>query len=156
MKSIKIALLALFTLVGVAGMAQKKGTHINHRLAKADSILIVKLELTDAEQKAFLPLYHEFVKEKKANRKKYFSSEVKGKKKIDELSEEELDQVIQQRFAFKQADLDIQKKYHEKFKKVLPIKKVAKFYYVEKRIYKRGKGMYDSSGEKRKRGKDKK
>lgn len=140
MKSIKIILLALFTLAGVSGMTQKKGDNINHRLAKADSIFIKKLELTEAEQKAFLPLYHEYVREKKENRMKYFTSNKKGKKKMNELTDQELDEIIQKRFAFKQADLDIQKKYHQKFKQVLPMKKLVKFYHIEKRIFTRTKG----------------
>ncbi len=150
MKTIKIALLTLFTLAGVLGMAQKKGGDMNHRLAKADSLLIEKLELTEAEQKAFLPLYHEFVKAKKANRKKYFASERKGKKKMDELSDAELDEIIQKRFAFKQGDLDIQKMYHEKFKKVLPMKKLAKFYHIEKRLFTRTKTKRKGKARKKK------
>ena len=150
MKTIKIALLLLFTFAGTIGMAQKKGKDINHRLAKADSILTVKLELTDAEQKAFLPMYHEYVKAKKANRKKFHPSEKKGKKKMDELSDAELDEIITKRFAFKQADLDIQKKYHEKFKTVLPMKKLAKFYHIEKRLFQRKTGNMKKKGKKRK------
>lgn len=150
MKTIKIALLTLFTLVGVAGMAQKKDKNFNYRLAKADSILTVKLELTEEEQKAFLPVYHEYVKAKKANRKKYLSSERKGKKKMDELTDDEIDEIIQQRFAFKQADLELQKLYHEKFKAVLPMKKLAKFYHIEKRLYQRRKGGKKKRGGERK------
>jgi len=47
MNTIKIALLGIFTLIGVTGMSQKQNRDINHRLAKADSILIVKLELNN-------------------------------------------------------------------------------------------------------------
>jgi hypothetical protein len=150
MKTIKIGLLALFTLAGLAGIGQKKETDLNHRLAKADSILIIKLELTKAEQKAFLPLYHESVKEKKENRKKFLTLERKGKKRINDLSDAELDKVIEQRFAFKQGELDIQKKYHEKFKKALPMKKLAKFYQIEKKIYSREKGMQKSKNKAKK------
>lgn len=142
MNTIKIALLGIFTLIGVTGMSQKQNRDINHRLAKADSILIVKLELTDAEQSAFLPLYHQFVKDKKENRKKHLPSERKAKKRMDELSDQELEEVIQKRFEFKQADLTLQKNYHEKFKKVLPMKKLAKFYHMEKRLFKRKKSEH--------------
>ena len=143
MKTIKISLLVLCTLISTTGMTQKSNK-ANHRLVKADSILTLKLELTETEQVQFLPMYHEYVNAKKENRKKFLISERKGKKKIEDLSDEELDAIIQQRFAFKQADLELKKKYHEKFKTVLPMKKLAKFYHIEKRIYSRGKGMYDS------------
>ena len=146
MKTLKIALLLLFTLSGTLGMAQKKDKKINHRIAKADSILTAKLELTDAEQKAFLPLYHEYIAAKKANRKKFHPSEKKGKKKMDELSDAEVEEIIKKRFAFKQADLDIQRQYHEKFKAVLPIKKLAKFYHIEKRLFERKKRKMKKKG----------
>ena len=136
MKTLKIALLLLFTFAGTLGMAQKKDRAAN-RMAKADSILTVRLALTEAEQKAFLPVYHEYVAAKKANRKKHLPSKKKGKKKMDELSDAELEKIIQQRFDFTQADLNIKKAYHEKFKKVLSMKKLAKFYQVEKRMFQR-------------------
>lgn len=137
MKTIKIALLLLFTFTGIAGMAQKKDK--NHRLEIADSILTVKLELTDAEQKAFLPMFHEFVKAKKANRKKYLPSERKGRKKMEDLTDAELNEVLIKRFEFKESDLKLKREYHEKFKTVLPIKKLAKFYHIEKRLFVKGK-----------------
>lgn len=145
MKTINIALIALFTLIGVAGMAQKSEDRMNHRLAKADSILIAELELTATEQANFLPLYHEYVKAKKENRKKYLTSERKGKKKMDELTDAELNEIITNRFAFKQGDLDIQKSYHERFKKTLPMKKLAKFYHIEKGMFSR-KGHHKGKG----------
>ncbi len=145
MKTINIVLIALITLIGVTGMAQKSEDGMNHRLAKADSILIAELELTATEQANFLPLYQEYVKEKKENRKKYLTSERKGKKKMDELTDAELNEIITNRFAFKQSDLDIQKSYHERFKKTLPMNKLAKFYHIEKRMFSR-KGNHKGKG----------
>ena len=148
MKILKITLIAIFTLIGASGMAQKKEKQ-NQRIAQADSILTAQLELTKKEQAEFLPVYHQYIKDKKANRLKFRPKKGKGSKKMEELSDEEIEAVIQKRFEFTQADLNLKKSYHEKFKKVLPIKKVAKFYHVEKRIYRKGKGKYDSEGEKR-------
>lgn len=145
MKTINIVLIALITLIGVTGMAQKSEDGMNHRLAKADSILIAELELTATEQANFLPLYQEYVKAKKENRKKYLTSERKGKKKMDELTDAELNEIITNRFAFKQSDLDIQKSYHERFKKTLPMNKLAKFYHIEKRMFSR-KGNHKGKG----------
>lgn len=148
MKTLKITLLALFTLIGISGIAQKN-EKFNHRIAKADSILIVQLELTEKEQAEFLPVYHQYIKDKKANRMKFRPQKGKGSKKMEDLSDEETEAIIQKRFEFTQADLNLKKSYHEKFKKVLPIKKVAKFYHVEKRIYRKGKGMYSEAKKKR-------
>ena len=148
MKTLKITLIAIFTAIGITGMAQKQDRQ-NHRIAQADSILTVQLELTEKEQAEFLPIYHQYVKDKKANRLKFRPQKGKGSKKMEDLSDAEIEAIVQKRFEFTQADLNLKKSYHEKFKKVLPIKKVAKFYHVEKRIYRKGKGKFDSEGGKK-------
>ena len=155
MKTIKITLIALFTLIGVTGIAQK-GKSAEQRQAKIDSILTKALELTDTEAKAFLPMYHEYKAEQRATRSKFKPK--KEKKKMDELTDAELEEVIQKKMAFTQAQLDLKKKYHEKFKTALPMKKVAKFYHIEKRIgskMRKNKGKGKRNGKSRRMGKPK-
>jgi len=47
------------------------------------------------------------------------------------LSDKEVENFIEAEFSQRQKELDIQKEYHEKFKKVLPLKKVGKLYLAE-------------------------
>ncbi len=47
------------------------------------------------------------------------------------MSDAEVEKMVDQEMAFRQSELDLQKKYHPQFKKVLPIKKVAKMYKAE-------------------------
>lgn len=152
MKTIKIVLLALFTLAGVVGMAQQTEKKAD-RQAKIDAILTEQLALTEAEQKAFLPLYKQYKKEAMELRKASKASKKKGKI-MSELNDQELEEVIQASFDDKQKMLDLKRKYHGEFKKVLSMKKVAKLYHVEKRIGKkaRGKGKKGKGHPQRKKG----
>ena len=147
MKAIKITLLALFTLAGVAGMAQDKSKEdrMADRQVRIDAILTEQLALTEAEQKAFLPLYKQYKTEAMNLRKASKAAKKKGKI-MSELTNQELEQVIQASFDDKQDMLDLKRKYHGEFKKVLSIKKVAKLYHVEKKIGKKAKG--NSKGKK--------
>jgi len=139
MKTIKITLLAIFTLVGVSAMAQKD-TKPADRQARIDAYLTEQLALTETEQKAFLPVYKQYKAELSALRKASKASK-----------NQELEEVIQASFDDKQKMLDTKKKYHEKFKKVISIKKVAKLYHVEKRMGKHTKGNKKGKGNKEKK-----
>ncbi|MBK9638478.1 MAG: hypothetical protein IPO63_11945 [Bacteroidetes bacterium] len=55
--------------------------------------------------------------------------EAKGE--IDNLSDKEVDAIIADDIALRQQEVDILKKYHPRFKQVLPIKKVAKLFKSE-------------------------
>jgi hypothetical protein len=50
---------------------------------------------------------------------------------FDEMSDAEIEKAVDGEIAFRQAELDIQKKYHPQFKKVLPIRKVGRLYRAE-------------------------
>ena len=58
----------------------------------------------------------------------------KSDKKLEDLSDQELEALLNASFEFKQKQLDLKRKYHTKYKEVLPIRKIAKLYHVEKRI----------------------
>ena len=47
------------------------------------------------------------------------------------MTDAEVEEMVIQRFEFKQKELDLEKEYHEKYKQVLPTKKVAALYKAE-------------------------
>jgi hypothetical protein len=55
---------------------------------------------------------------------------------IDNLSEENLKEMIEKNFEWEQRELDLKKKYGKEFQKVLPIRKVALYYRAEKEFKK--------------------
>lgn len=126
-----MTLVLFFAVLGVSVAQQDKS--IEKRRAKIQQKLIQKLELTDKEQAEFLPLVWEYADAKRTHHER-MRSHLPSKEKMGSLSDAEVEQLIQARFDSKEQMLQLQRTYHEKFKRVLPIKKVAKFHIIEKRI----------------------
>lgn len=83
------------------------------------------LELTAEEAKVFWPIYNQYEAEKKAARQETMGDK-EDKKPFEEMTDAEAQKMIENHIAMKAKDLDITKKYIVEFKKILPIKKVAK------------------------------
>lgn len=90
-----------------------------------------KLELTAKEAQTFWPLYNEYNSKLEKLRKTKKSDFDDLKNKSENLSDKELETFINEVFASKQKELDLQKEYYEKYAKVLPVKKVAMLYQAE-------------------------
>ena len=90
-----------------------------------------KLALTAEESKLFWPVVNEMEKELKDLRIK-MKEQIKRSKSETELSEKELESMMDARMELGKKQMDIKIKYHEKFKETLPIKKVAKYYQATK------------------------
>lgn len=135
MKAIKFTLLGFLLFANFGLMAQEKTKQEikDEREARRVAIITEKLELTPEESKAFWPIYNEMQKEHKALRKNFKKSKEAGKK-MDELTDEEVEKILLESFDFKQKELDLKKKYHLKFKEVLPPKKIAKLYHLEHKM----------------------
>jgi hypothetical protein len=89
-----------------------------------------KLALTPDEAKVFWPVFNEFSTELKKIREKEKESALTFKAKANP-TEQESNKFIADHFAFKQAQIDLSKKYSVEFKKVLPQQKVAKLLMLE-------------------------
>lgn len=90
-----------------------------------------KLALTAEESKLFWPVVNEMEKELKDLRIK-MKEQFKRSKSETELSDKELESMMDARMELGKKQMDIKIKYHEKFKETLPIKKVAKYYQATK------------------------
>lgn len=88
-----------------------------------------ELNLTVEEAKLFWPVYDKYRAELEALRT---NSKV-DLDKIDftTLSDEEAEKKAKEIFAYKQAEIDIQKKYYAELKKVIPTKKVVRLMKAE-------------------------
>lgn len=92
-------------------------------------IITKKLDLTPDEAKVFWPIYNLYEDELGALRKK--RKEEKNTDDITTLNDKEVEKVVDGEILFRQQELDIIKKYHAQFKKILPIKKVALLYKAQ-------------------------
>ncbi|QQR99098.1 MAG: hypothetical protein IPK18_06205 [Sphingobacteriales bacterium] len=95
-----------------------------------------ELELTEQQAKTFWPIYNQQEDEKKALRKSSFDGVKKGDMKLDELTDDEANEMINNYLSFKTKDLDLTKKYVAEYKKVLNTKQVAKLLVSEDKFKK--------------------
>ena len=92
-----------------------------------------KLDLSTEDAKIFWPLYNQYTHEQQALRKDRMNKTISMRKitEIDNLSDDEVDAMINSELAFKQREVYIDRKYYQKFKSALPIKTLAKFYRAQ-------------------------
>ncbi len=90
-----------------------------------------KLELSAKEAQLFWPLYNEYNQKMEKLRKSKKSDFDELKNKGENLSDKEISTFMDEVFATRQKELDLQKEYFDKYAKVLPLKKVALLYQAE-------------------------
>ncbi|MDQ7949737.1 MAG: hypothetical protein REI78_14430 [Pedobacter sp.] len=131
MKNIFIALIFFLTpfLASAQGPRMDDGKWESKKVA----FLTTRLDLSPADAKIFWPIYNDYVREQNTLRKERFQKMISFRKikEIDELSDTEIQTLIQNDFAFKQRELNIEKKYYARFKANLPLKIVGKFYRAQ-------------------------
>ena len=148
MKTIKLTLIALLTLCFSTSFSQAENKKVD-RKERITKYLVKNLALTDKEQKEFLPIYEQFQKDKSTLRKNFKKQGEKGKI-MSELTNEEVEKLLNESFEFKQKSLDLKKSYHLKYKRVLSIKKIAKLYHLERGMAKKMAIKKGKRGRKRK------
>jgi hypothetical protein len=93
-----------------------------------------KLQLTEAESKAFWPIYDEYrkamheVDDKRLNLIRKFATEYQS------LTDEKALEILDDYFGFREAKVKLQKSYVARFDSVLPAKKVTRYYQIENLI----------------------
>jgi len=132
MKKITLALLILGMSLGSIAQDKEKKQENSRENMKAKKIAFIstKLELTTAEAEKFWPVYNASEAEFKALKKEHKAA-MGDKKKISEMSDPEVEKLLDQGLEIQRKELDIRIKYLAKFKEVLPIKKVAKLTRIE-------------------------
>lgn len=91
-----------------------------------------KLELTEAEGKAFWPLYEDFANRKMKLVEDERSTYAYAHKNADNLSDKEIRETLAKAFRLKEEQLALEKDFYQnKFMTVLPAKKVMKLGKVE-------------------------
>ncbi len=118
--------------------AHKKENKKEVRKAQKIAFITERLELTPEESKAFWPLYEAREKDRKEAIKR-IKGDKKDKKKIEEMSDAEVKELLNKTIEIRQVQLNIFKQYNDKFLSVLPPKKVAKLYHLEKEFRKHRK-----------------
>ena len=127
----KIASLSAIIMIAFVTVSSVMAQSKQNIEAFRTSYIKEKLNLTDAESKKFWPVYNAYQKELNELRRSQKINTLNLRKSMDEVSESELEEMIDGEIAFKQQEVDLQRKYHNKFKQVLPAPKVAALYLAE-------------------------
>lgn len=107
----------------------------NDKIASVKIAFITKeLNLSPHEAQVFWPVYNQFQNEVEALNKKRANELMNAKNNFDLMSDADVTKFMDNEFNYQQQELDVKKKYNEEFKKVLPIKKVAKFWVAEQKF----------------------
>lgn len=90
-----------------------------------------RLNLTVEEAQKFWPVYNEYMIKKNNLLKKEKALLAKFKNKSENLSDKELEKLADDNIEIQIKEANLAKIYHQKFKTVLPIKKVIRYYQAE-------------------------
>jgi len=93
-----------------------------------------ELQLTPEEAQTFWPVYNRYHGELEALRKKHTTDLLAAKVNFDSYTDDQVSKLIDNEMDYRQKELDLQRKYNTEFKKVLPVKKVARFYRAEQQF----------------------
>jgi hypothetical protein len=142
MKKLLWLLIAAFALVGAPGYAQDKSADMNMQILrdklKADKKVVVaaNMQLTDAEAKAFWPIYDAYQSDLKAINERLgnailaYADAYKAGPISDATAKKFLDEAI----AIDDAEAKLRKDYAAKLTAAIPAAKAARYLQIESKI----------------------
>lgn len=95
-----------------------------------------RLSLTPDEAKVFWPVYDAYSAEMKEVKEGMRLERMNARANFDEMSDKEVETALESMLDYKRKELDVTLKYHDQFKKVLPVRKVAQLYRAEQEFTK--------------------
>ena len=116
-------------------LAQENMNKNETRESRKIAFFTSKMQLTVEESQNFWPIVNEMEAELKTLKKEQKEKLTTIKEK-ENVSDENLEKLMDMKMDMSKKQLDIKIKYHGKFKDVLPIKKVAKYYEATKEFKK--------------------
>ncbi|HMT29515.1 MAG TPA: hypothetical protein PKD91_09580 [Bacteroidia bacterium] len=134
MKKIKLIATTLFCLWIAVAYAQPGPPDREKREqieAMKVAFLTRKLDFTPDEAKVFWPVYNQYQDEIEKLRENRHKDMRAARDEFDTMADKDVEKLVDGEIAFRQAEIDVLKKYNPQFKKVLPMKKVAKLYRAE-------------------------
>jgi hypothetical protein len=134
----KLSFVLVITLFSIVLSAQNDSNQKNeNREARKIAFFTTKMDLNSEESQNFWPVVNEMnIELKKIRNKNAHGRMILMDKKSEDLSDKELEEILDARMQIGKEQMDIKIKYHEKFKKVLPIQKLAKFYQATREFKK--------------------
>lgn len=133
MKKLYLPLLLLLCLLSVGSVWAQPPAGANQADIEALKVGFItrRLNLTADEAKVFWPVYDAYAAEMKEVKEGMRLEKRNAKKNFDLMTDKEVDEAMESMLAYKRRELDVTLKYHEEFKRVLPIRKVGQLYRAE-------------------------
>lgn len=120
--------LLVANVLPILASAQNPGDRRDERLAAFRAEVFTRvLKLTPEEAQNFWPLYNEF-----SDKREQAQEELRPAKQLDQMSDAEVEDQIKRHFERKQRELDIERDFYQKVRKVLPLRKIAKLPMAER------------------------
>lgn len=126
-----LSLLIFTALLSFEGYSQGNVSKKEALEAMKVAFITQKLNLTPEEAQVFWPIYNQYETELDALRKKRKDEKMSAMDDVSKISDKEIEKLVDGEIIFRQQELDIIKKYHAQFKKILPVKKVALLYKAQ-------------------------
>lgn len=130
MKKIMFTVTTMLLFLSAAMAQEDRPRHemIEERVeAQRVAFITQRLRLTTEESQAFWPVYNEF-----GDKMKALKEQLSPRPEIMNMSDEEAEDYLDQTLKIEQQELDLKRSYMNKFKEVLPVRKVAMLGHVER------------------------
>lgn len=154
MKMMKYSLLLILLAGSLTLSAQDNRPMRENVESMKIGFITERLSLSPEEAQKFWPVYNQFNEELDKARMNRRNSMKDAKENMDEMTDAEAEKIVDNELAMRQEELDIQKKYHPKFKQVLSAKKVAKLYRSEEDFKRKLLEMLKNRQENKRQGPD--
>jgi len=132
----KTYLIVLFSIISIIAFAQRhgRGDHQNHEKVESTKIAYItgRINLSVEQSQKFWPIYNEY-SEKRWNSRKQFMKFVDSN---DEISEDMAQTNFKKYFEMRAEELELEKKYFEKFTSILSYKQLSELYAAEREFNK--------------------
>lgn len=123
MKIIKLIYLLVFWLIAVVAVSQNESKRDKIEALRV-SFISQKVNFTTQEAQVFWPLYNEY-QDKIVATRKAFRQQYNKNTNYNFATDKEAETYLNAELTLKQKELDYYKEYQEKFKKIIPVKKIA-------------------------------
>jgi len=122
-----LSILILCLLVGSYAQAQGRGKSKERIKALHVAFITEKLELTPEESEKFWPVYNEFDQKRTQLRREY-----RKKRKAGAETDDQAEELILSNFESQEKLIALKRTYFEKYKAILPVKKLARLGKAER------------------------
>ena len=133
----RLIIITIITFASLASFGQSNHdrTHSHEHIPneQVESLRIAfltnKLDLSPSEAQLFWPIYNEYM-----DKKRELKSKRSHRAEMAEIDDDQANELLDTYLETKQKEIDLDKAYVEKFKEVLPSKKVIMVFVLERRF----------------------